>query len=213
MIITGPQLQEICKTLSSVRADNIAALLTSSCPIYGIDTPDIFHEFIATLAHESNEFSSKSENLNYSARRIVEVWPTRFKTLKDAIPFQYKAKLLANKVYGGRKDLGNKPGTDDGYNMRGSGYIQMTGRGMAEAYKKYRRSFFANNTAEEVMDMVRSIDAYAIDSACWVFAIAKGLIPLAIADNMKEVTRRINGALIGFPSRMIYYERAKKAIV
>lgn len=65
------------------------------------------------------------ENLNYSAKRLTEVWPTRFPTIASAKPYANNPQKLANKVYGGR--LGNV-GPNDGWIFRGRGLPQITGR-------------------------------------------------------------------------------------
>ncbi|MGJ7039139.1 putative chitinase [Shinella sp. BE166] len=72
-----------------------------------------------------------SENLNYSAKRMTQVWPSRFPTIAAAQPYANNPKALANKVYGGR--LGNKF-QDDGWRFRGRGLAQITGR---ENYEKF----------------------------------------------------------------------------
>lgn len=72
-----------------------------------------------------------SENLNYSAKRMTQVWPSRFPTIASAKPYANNPKALANKVYGGR--LGNKF-QDDGWRFRGRGLAQITGR---ENYEKF----------------------------------------------------------------------------
>ena len=66
-----------------------------------------------------------SENLNYSAQRLTQVWPKRFPTLSAAKPYANNPQRLANKVYGGR--LGNN-GPDDGWLYRGRGLAQITGK-------------------------------------------------------------------------------------
>ena len=73
------------------------------------------------------------ENMNYSAKRIRQVWPSR----PEAVQFAGKPRALANSVYGGR--LGNKVGSDDGWNMRGGGIDQLTGR------DNYRKVGIENN--------------------------------------------------------------------
>lgn len=62
------------------------------------------------------------ENMNYTAKRIRQVWPNR----PEAVQFAGKPRELANSVYGGR--LGNRVGTDDGWLYRGGGVDQLTGR-------------------------------------------------------------------------------------
>jgi len=63
------------------------------------------------------------ENMSYTAARIRTVWPSR----PEAAQFARNPRGLANSVYG--KRLGNRPGTDDGWNFRGGGVDQLTGRG------------------------------------------------------------------------------------
>ena len=69
-MITGQQLKSICGSLDIDQATRIAYLLDSICPKYGINSPDIFHEFIANVLHESKEFTAMEENLNYSATAL-----------------------------------------------------------------------------------------------------------------------------------------------
>ncbi|WP_457578970.1 hypothetical protein [Ensifer adhaerens] len=81
---------------------------------------------LAEAHHETGgQFQPVSENLNYSAKRLTEVWPNRFPTIAAAAPYANNPQRLANKVYGGR--LGNvDPG--DGWLFRGRGLAQITGR-------------------------------------------------------------------------------------
>ncbi|MET3527279.1 putative chitinase [Phenylobacterium koreense] len=85
---------------------------------------------MATAFHETGgSMAPNVENLNYtSAERIRAVWPSRFPTIASAQPFVRNAKGLANHVYNGR--MGNRPGTDDGWQHRGRGQAHITGREM-----------------------------------------------------------------------------------
>ncbi len=78
--------------------------------------------YILATAWGEAKLTPKRENMNYRAARIAQVWPNR----PEAVKFAGKPKELANSVYGGR--LGNRPGTDDGWNYRGGGVDQLTGR-------------------------------------------------------------------------------------
>lgn len=87
------------------------------------------YHLAAILAEAYHETGGKMqpvvENLNYSAKRLTEVWPKRFPTIASAKPYASNPRKLANKVYGGR--LGNV-GPDDGWRYRGRGLPQITGR-------------------------------------------------------------------------------------
>lgn len=87
---------------------------------------------MATAHHETGaRFAPVEENLNYSAKRLTQVWPSRFPSLAAATPYANNPQKLANKVYGGR--MGND-GPDDGWRYRGRGFVQVTGR---DNYAKY----------------------------------------------------------------------------
>ena len=87
---------------------------------------------MATAHHETGaRFAPVEENLNYSAKRLTEVWPKRFPSIAAAKPYANNPERLANSVYGGR--LGNdEPG--DGWKYRGRGFVQVTGK---DNYAKY----------------------------------------------------------------------------
>jgi putative chitinase len=108
--------------------------LNNAMLIYGIaDDLDYMVEFLAQGAHESQSFNRLEENLNYSAERLAQVWPSRFaidpkaKTkTPNALAGQLAGKphALADSVYGGR--MGNKRPMD-GWLFRGRGIHMVTG--------------------------------------------------------------------------------------
>lgn len=81
---------------------------------------------LATAHHETGaRFAPVEENLNYSAKRLTQVWPSRFPSIAVSTPYANNPQKLANKVYGGR--MGNtQPG--DGFRFIGRGFVQITGR-------------------------------------------------------------------------------------
>lgn len=87
---------------------------------------------LATVFYETGgTMQPVTENLNYSAERLTQVWPSRFPTIASAKPFARNPRKLANKVYGGR--MGNTA-PDDGWLYRGRGLPQITGK---ENYAKF----------------------------------------------------------------------------
>jgi putative chitinase len=212
-MITGIQLKNICPNLAIERANTLAELIKEICPKYKIDTSDRLHEFVGQIAHESGEFSIRTENMDYTTpSRIVTIWPSRFNLTGtdrklNANEFVRNEQKLANSVYANRMGNGDAK-SNDGFRFRGGGFCQITGR---DSYSKYAK--FINKTVEETSDLVRGTDKYALDSACWLFAVEKQLLDEADADDFLTITRRINGGVIGLTERVKYYNRAKKYIL
>jgi len=221
-MITGTTLRKIAANIPPKRAEALAALLTEICPLYGINSADIFHEFLANVLHESGEFSVYTESLNYSVEALKAKFGRHRITEAEAEQHgrapgrKANQKAIANILYGGtwgKLNLGNLQ-PDDGWNLRGGGAIQLTGRKnymLFHAYMKEKHGY--TGTITELAEAVRTDDAMAIHSACWVFAVAKKLIQAAVDDNMRLIIKKINGGFIGEEDRMKYYALCKQHIV
>ena len=111
------------KSLSQAQVNTCEALL-NECDARGLTNPETAY-VMATAYHEAKMVPSR-ENLYYTtAGRIAAVWPSRF-TAASAKAYTRNPKKLANKVYNGR--LGNRMGTNDGWDHRGGGLDHLTGR-------------------------------------------------------------------------------------
>lgn len=212
-LISEDQFRKICPKTSPAKVKSVTDAVNKVCPLYGINTSDIFHEFFANLAEETGEFTSYEESLYYStASRIMTVWPGRFKTLESAAPYVKNAKGLAMKVYGQRKDLGNITALD-GWIFRGGGPIQLTGRSNFVNFGNWMaKKFGIFKTPEQWAELLRTNDEYGMHSACWIFAIAFKLIDEAEQDDMRTIVKKINGGMTNYPLRIHYYELCKKNI-
>jgi predicted chitinase len=108
-------------------AGKYAEPLSNAMARYGIISVEQRSAFLGQVFVETGSLRSISENLNYSVERLEQVWPKRFKSDAAAAPYAHNPQALAEYVYGGRRDLGNtQPG--DGYQYRGRGFLQVTGR-------------------------------------------------------------------------------------
>lgn len=171
---------------------------------YGpIDSPLLVAHVMAQISHECGAGRDVVENMNYTAKRMTQVWPTRFKTIADAAPYAGNPRALANKVYNGR--MGNVPGTDDGYNFRGRGASQTTGR---EGYERV-----AKDTGIDVV----SHPEYLIDPKYFLECgvsdfINCGCLPYAKNDDLLRVTKRLNGGTVGLKDRAAWLARWKRAL-
>jgi hypothetical protein len=72
---------------------------------YGINTEKRQAAFIGQCMHESGGFKLLEENLNYSAKALMNTWPSRFPNEEMANQYARNPEKIANKVYGGR--MGN----------------------------------------------------------------------------------------------------------
>lgn len=203
-LITPEQLDAVTSTLSKERCAELSTLLNELCTKYGITEKLPFQMFLANLLQESGECSHKEENMNYSASRIVAVWPSRFDNVAAAAPYARNPVALANKVYGGR--MGNTE-PNDGWDYRGGAFIGITGK---ELYKKY--ADYIGKPILETAKLIRTDDRQSLDSSCWFFAKLKNLIAVANTGNFKAVCKGINGGLIGYDVRLKYYNKIKEVM-
>ena len=156
--------------------------------------------FLAQVAVESDNLNRVEENLRYTAARLVQVWPRRFKDATAAAPYAYNPQKLASFVYADR--MGNGPErTGDGYRYRGRGLIQITGRGNYEVIGK---------TLE--LNLVEFPDALLEPK--WAALSAGAFWHLRVRDQaadtpgIEDDTRIVNGGLHGIEYRKQVYARA-----
>ena len=184
----------------------IAGMAHSSATVFaahGIATPLLAAHVMAQISHECGAGRDVVEKLNYSAGRMMQVWPSRFPTMESAQPYVGNPRALANKVYNGR--MGNAAGSDDGWRFRGRGAVQTTGR------DGYRR--LAAATGLDVVGNPDLVNDPAHFLACGVADfIHCGCLPFAQADDVLNVTRRLNGGTIGLAERKAWLVRWKAAL-
>lgn len=175
--------------------------LCVTAPKWGINTPLREAHFIAQLAHESAQFTRLEENLNYSAKRICEVWPKRFANLTEAGPYANNPERLANRVYANR--IGNGvEASGDGWRYRGRGPIQITGRANYQSAGD-GIGLALVETPEAVLRPLVGCDV-----AGWFWQSRK-LNALADVDNIRHITMRVNGGSEGLEERRGWLHRAK----
>ncbi len=177
---------------------------------FAINRNDLrFCHFMAQVAHECGEFTIVEENLNYSAKRMVEIFGAgRHSAAIGSAEAQRLAgnkEAFAERVYGlgnprKARDLGNtEPG--DGYRYRGRGFLQITGRA---AYREMGKRIGADLEAEP--DKAGE-PLYALMTAA-AFWDSRKLNTYADQDNIEIITKRINGGSNGLDDRKRKYAKA-----
>jgi len=123
----------------------------------------------------------------------------------ETASFRYAEEIASGSAYERRSDLGNtQPG--DGKRFKGRGLIQLTGRANYTAYSKDSGVDYVAKP-----ELVASDPFVGVDVACW-FWNKNGINKLADKDDVKAVTKRINGGYNGLDDRIEYLVRAKAVL-
>ena len=121
--------EDIKKIAPSAQDEFVQALVDAKPDLEaaGINTRLRMAHFLAQVMTETGGLGRLDENMNYSEGTLLRVFSRRTVSAEKAREIAGKPKEVANWVYGAR--LGNRGrDTDDGWNFRGSGFIQLTGR-------------------------------------------------------------------------------------
>jgi putative chitinase len=122
----------------------------------------------------------------------------------ESLSFIYTQELASGSAYEGRKDLGNTK-VGDGVRFKGRGLIQLTGRANYESYGKYASLDLLTKGNENV---IATTPKNALDVSLWFWDKRK-LNTHADKDDLRAITRRVNGGYNGLPDRQDYLDRAK----
>lgn len=183
--------------------EGIVANAPSLFARHGLTTPLRVAHVMAQISHECGAGHDVVENLNYTAGRMMQVWPSRFPSMASAQPYAGNPRALANKVYNGR--MGNAVGSDDGWIFRGRGASQTTGR---EGYAR-----LAKATGLDVVNHPDLVNDPRWFLECGVADfIACGCLPFAAKDDVLNVTRRLNGGTVGLAQRKQWLAKWKAAL-
>ena len=131
--------------------------LVAIMPKYEITTKRRVAHFLSQCAHESNNFRSLQENLNYSEKALNAVFGRYFgtgvhpagHTRRNAAEYARNPEKIANYVYMDeyrKYKMGNTE-DGDGWRFRGRGLKQLTGR---ENYTRFGKSI--DISAEEAAE-------------------------------------------------------------
>jgi putative chitinase len=154
---------------------------------FGMVTGPRIAEFIAQCCNETGGFRRFVENMRYSARAILALWPKHF-TAEQAQAAVGNEVEIASRAYGGR--MGNAPYPSiDGYTYRGRYDLQLTGRA------NYRR--FGDLLG---IDLVSDPDAAPAEAAPLIALeyFRLGNVNAAVdREDFAEARRITNGGSIG----------------
>ena len=180
----------------------------------GIDTAMRLAHFLAQILHESQGLSVLRENMSYRASRIIEVFGVNRHsaavTAAEAQVFAKNPEALANRVYGfgnpkKAQELGNT-GQNDGWLFRGGGLMMNTGKGAYRRLSDYIKVDLLANP-----DLITEPE-YALFPAIYAWNQISAN-KFADANNIRAITKGINGGYNGFEDRVAWFNKVWKLLM
>lgn len=164
---------------------------------YGVSTPLAVAHAMAQFSTECGQGLEMVESLNYSDQGLLRTFPTHF-TPDMAARWAHNEKMIGMIAYGGR--MGNAPPpSTDGYDFRGAGFAQTTGRA---GYKLLQVTLDKNKAGFDILTQPTLIMSPEHALECGVADwIACKCLPPALKDDLKAVTRALNGGYNGLDER------------
>jgi putative chitinase len=190
--------------------EGIGAAAPAVVAKYGLNSDLVIAHAMAQFSHECGAGTEIVENINYTAKRACQVWPSRFRSEAACFTLvgsfagdpDFSTKLIDN-VYGGRN--GNRPGTHDGSAYIGRGLSQVTGRGNYDA--------LGTKVGLDLVNQPDLVNTPANALACGIADfILCGCLPFAQADDVSGVTLHLNGGFTGLDERKLWLARWKTAL-
>ena len=175
---------------------------------HGITTPLRMSHFMAQAMTETGGFKVLRESMSYSVPRMMQIFGVGHHSAKitaaEAPSLAHNERALSERVYGlgnprKARELGNtQPG--DGFLFRGNGVLQTTGRG---AHKRMGQAFGLDFEANP--DLVTAPE-HALKPALKEWS-DNNLNRFADQNDIRTITKRINGGLNGFEDRKAFFAR------
>jgi predicted chitinase len=188
--------------VTKARTEEFLPDLNDALSEYQIDTPLRIAHFLAQVLHESARMKYVKENMNYSAQALLRVFRKYF-TPSQAKVYARKPEMIGSRVYAGRMGNGDEA-SRDGYRYRGRGLIQLTGK---SNYRKF--SQWIGDDVVSQPDFVAS--KYAVYSAVYYW-VSNNLNAIADINDIKQVTKIVNGGYNGLDDRIALLDKAKELL-
>lgn len=183
--------------------EGIASTAAHVFPKYGITTPLVVAMMLGQFSEECGSGLEMVENLNYSSTGLLRTWPAHF-TGTMAVRYAHNPRMIADVAYGGR--MGNAPPpSDDGWNYRGRGLSQVTGK---EGYQK-----LAEKTGIDIVTQpdLLSDPLHTLECGVADFILC-GCLPFAERGDILNTTKRLNGGTNGLAERVALTKQWRAAL-
>jgi putative chitinase len=196
--VTKEKLAEIFPTASLENRKKLADNIRIYGAYFGINTKEEVCHFLSQVGAETDGLITlnATEDLDYStAAAAIKSWPSKFTATNEPgkihpAPYLHNPQGLANFVYGTRN--GNQGGAD-GWDFRGRGVLQLTGRGNYEAYQVYLISIGLGWTYYGPDNITNPDGIHAVLSGMWFFKnTVLDKMEITSSTTADRVTKKIN---------------------
>ena len=163
--------------------------MISALDDYKVNDPTARAAIMAQVGHESGNFTTLTENLNYKPQGLLGLFKKYFGSKDQAEEYSSKGPpAIADRIYGGR--MGNAPeGSGEGFLYRGRGFIQLTGK---SNYKKFGY--------DSDPDKVAQVDVAAETAMKFILGYKGDW------GDVKSLTKFVNGGTIGLADREKHFQ-------
>jgi len=171
------------------------ATLKAAMKFFNLTKEETAH-FFAQTAHETGGYNAFSENLNYSAKGLLNTFGKYFNET-TAQQYARQPEKIASRVYANRMGNGNEA-SKEGWIFRGRGALQTTGKANYKAFADFIKK-------PEIMthpDLVAT--DYAFEAAKFFFDKNKlwDIAKKGVTDaTILAITKKINGGTNGLEDR------------
>lgn len=206
LTITASELKRFAPQAKEVYVEALLANLDVLEEAGILETNLRLAHFMGQCAAETGGFVVLRESMAYRPARLRQVWPSRFAhTPEGALAALCADPIkLCDAVYGGR--MGNRKGTSDGYDFRGGGFLQTTGRYSVE---KYCKQLGVEATRETLDDIPLCLKMACFEwqrSGCNEWADKNDVLRVSKAINTGSAMSNV--APVGMPDRKIWLAKA-----
>jgi putative chitinase len=217
---SAKQLNKAFNYINQAHADSLIKYVNKYGGQFDIINKYELRHFLAQVAKESqspvngNYFGLLQEDLFYSIDNLTTTFPSRFAgsnpEYNDTLYAGHPRKL-ANLVYGNDKDLGNTQ-RNDGWNFRGSGNMEVTGRKNFEQFTAYYDDHFDSDLDfTKQPGLLRTNYKIAAISAMWHWKENEA-DDAGTDGNIKQITDDVRNTTDSWKDRKKLYEKIKKYI-
>jgi len=180
--------------------DAVIAQIPDTAAKFGITNVLRLAHFLSQCGHESGNFKAVSENLNYTAAGLKNIFPRYFPgNLNES--YARQPEKIASRVYGSRMGNGDEA-SKEGYKFRGRGYIQLTGKSNYTAFDKFvEDDILANPELVATKYPLMSAAFFFNSNNLWTICDRGADVATVTA-----VTKRVNGGILGLEDRIKHFK-------